>query len=228
MAKNEIDFFDVRGFARKHGGVIAKYPNKKVVYAQGDPADALFHIVSGAVKVTIISEAGREAIVAVLKAGHFFGEGCLGGQLIRHSTIATTSPCEIARFPHSVIAQALTDDPSFVKLFVHFILDRNEVLKADLIDHIFNSSEKRLARILLALSTTETKAQFHLVPIDIDQNMLASMVGTTRSRVNRFMNKFRKLGYIDYNGRIRVNNSLLHLFLSENPQKDVNRKSMRE
>ncbi len=228
MATNEEDFFDARGFARKHGGAIAKYPNKKVVYAQGDPADALFYILRGTAKVTINSEAGREAVIAVLKDGDFFGEGCLDGHLIRLSTITTTSISEIARFQSGAVKQALANDPSFVAIFVHFLLVRNEMTKADLIDHIFSSSEKRLARILLALANSASESRFNAIPIAIDQSLLAGMVGTTRSRVNRFMNKFRKLGYVEYNGRIEVNNSLLKLFLSENPQKDVNRKPMRE
>ncbi len=216
--KNEP--FDYRAFIAKHGGGgVSKYADKQMIYAQGDNADALFYIVDGAVKVTIFSEYGKEAVIGILGPGDFFGEGCLDGQLLRNSTIATTAACEIVRLDRPVVVAALNDDPAFAQSFMHFMLDRNQKLQADLIDQLFNSSEKRLARILLTLANTGLGTQSNTITMAI-QEMLATMVGTTRSRINQFMNKFRKLGYINYNGHIEVNNSLLNLILHDQPQSD--------
>jgi CRP/FNR family cyclic AMP-dependent transcriptional regulator len=217
--KNEP--FDYRAFIAKHGGgVVSKYADKQTIYAQGDTADALFYIVSGAVKVTISSEYGKEAVIGILGPGDFFGEGCLDGQLLRNSTIATTAASEIVRLDRPIVMAALKDDPAFAQSFMHFILDRNQRLQADLIDQLFNSSEKRLARILLTLANTGLGTQSNTITMAINQEMLATMVGTTRSRINQFMNKFRKLGYINYNGHIEVNNSLLNLILHDQQQSD--------
>jgi CRP/FNR family cyclic AMP-dependent transcriptional regulator len=217
--KNEP--FDYRAFIAKHGGgIISKYVDIQTIYAQGDTADALFYIVSGAVKVTIFSEYGKEAVIGILGPGDFFGEGCLDGQLLRNSTIATTAASEIIRLDRSAVMTALKDDPEFAQCFMHFVLDRNQKLQADLIDQLFNSSEKRLARILLTLANTGLGTQSNTITMAINQEMLATMVGTTRSRINQFMNKFRKLGYIDYNGHIEVNNSLLNLILNDHQKSD--------
>lgn len=217
--KNEA--FDYRAFIAKHGGgIVSKCADKQTIYAQGDTADALFYIVVGAVKVTIFSEYGKEAVIGILGPGDFFGEGCLDGQLLRNSTIATTAASEIVRLDRSVVVAALNDDPAFAQSFMHFMLDRNQKLQADLIDQLFNSSEKRLARILLTLANTGLGTQSNTITMAINQEMLATMVGTTRSRINQFMNKFRKLGYINYNGHIEVNNSLLNLILHDQPQSD--------
>jgi CRP/FNR family transcriptional regulator, cyclic AMP receptor protein len=220
MAADKNPHFELQTFVARHGGSILKYGDKQVVYCQGDPADALFYIVSGMFKVTIHSEFGKEAVIAFLGPGDFFGEGCLDGQLLRGSTIATTSISEVARFDRTVIARVLRDDPAFANLFLRFLLDRNQKLQADLIDQLFNSSEKRLARILLMLANSAIGNQSNLITIPISQEMLANMVGTTRSRINQFMNKFRKLGYIDYNGQIKVNNALLNLILHD-PSHDI-------
>ena len=217
--KNEP--FDYRAFIAKHGGgMVSKYADKQTIYTQGDTADALFYIVSGAVKVTIFSEYGKEAVIGILGLGDFFGEGCLDGQLARNSTIAATAASEIVRLDRLVVVAALNSDPAFAQCFMHFMLDRNQKLQADLIDQLFNSSEKRLARILLTLANTGLGTQSNTITMAINQEMLATMVGTTRSRINQFMNKFRKLGYIDYNGHIEVNNSLLNLILHDQPQSD--------
>jgi CRP/FNR family transcriptional regulator, cyclic AMP receptor protein len=222
MAEEEKEpRFDYRAFQAKHGGAtVTKYSDKQTVYAQGDKADALYYIVSGSVKVTIYSEYGKEAVIGILTAGDFFGEGCVDGQIMRNSSIVTTSECEIARIDIGVVSRALDSDPDFAKLFMHFILDRNQKLQSDMIDQLFNSSEKRLARILLTLANTGLGTQSNTITMAINQEMLATMVGTTRSRVNQFMNKFRKLGYINYNGNIEVNNSLLNLILHDQPQSD--------
>jgi CRP-like cAMP-binding protein len=216
VTDNKKESFDYRAFIAKHGGgMVSKYADKQTVYAQGDTADALFYIVSGAVKVTIFSEYGKEAVIGILGAGDFFGEGCLDGQLMRNSTIAATSASEIVRLDRAVVVGALQDDQVFAQTFMHFVLERNQKLQADLIDQLFNSSEKRLARILLTLANTGLGPQSNTIALAINQEMLATMVGTTRSRINQFMNKFRRLGYIDYNGKIEVRNSLMNLVLND-------------
>jgi CRP-like cAMP-binding protein len=221
MAQAENQLFDYRTFIARHAaGAVSKYGDRQVVYAQGGPSDALFYIASGSVKVTILSEFGKEAVIAILGPGDFFGEGCVDGQLLRSSTITTTGASEIARFDRSIISGALKDDPAFAELFVHFILDRNQKLQADLVDQLFNSSEKRLARILLTLANSGLGLQSNIISIPVNQEMLANMVGTTRSRINQFMNKFRKMGFIEYNGHIKVNNSLLNVILHEQPPDD--------
>jgi CRP/FNR family cyclic AMP-dependent transcriptional regulator len=214
-AKHKVGSFDFQAFiGKRHAGTLAKYQDQQIIYTQGDPADAVFYIVSGAVKVTIISEHGKEAIIAILGAGDFFGEGCLDGLLLRNSTIVATTACEIARFDRKTIIDALNDDHEFSHLFLSFVLDRNQKLQADLVDQLFNSSEKRLARILMTLASSGLDDQSNMITIPITQETLAHMVGTTRSRINQFMTRFRKLGYIDYNGKIRVHNSLLNIILN--------------
>ena len=222
MAEEQENQFDYRAFITKHSaGAITKVSDKQTIYAQGDTADALYYIVSGSVKVTIFSEYGNEAVIGILTAGDFFGEGCLDGQLLRNSTIAATSEGEIVRLDRAVVTRALHEDPAFAQLFMHFVLDRNQKLQADLIDQLFNSSEKRLARILLTLANTGLGTKSNTITMAINHEMLATMVGTTRSRINQFMNKFRKLGYIDYNGNIEVNNSLLNLILHDQSNGDT-------
>lgn len=220
MTQENEGQFDYRAFIAKHGGAISKYLDRQIVYGQGDPAEALFYIVSGSVKVIIVSEYGKEAVIAILAAGDFFGEGCLDGQILQNATITATSDSEIARFERATVIRALADDSAFAKLFMHFALERNRKLQADLINQLFNSSEKRLAQILLTLANTGLGTQSNIITMAISQEMLATMVGTTRSRINQFMNKFRKLGYINYNGNIEVHNSLLTLILHDHPQSD--------
>jgi CRP/FNR family transcriptional regulator, cyclic AMP receptor protein len=208
--------FDYRGFiARHHGASISHYKNGQEIYAQGDPANALFYIIRGAVTVTTNSEQGKEAVIAILGPCDFFGEACLDGNLLRNTTITCTTAAEIVRFTRTTIIAALKSDSEFASLFLSFVLHRNQKLQADLIDQLFNSSEKRLARILLTLANTGLDPQSNMITVPITQETLANMVGTTRSRINQFMMKFRKLGYIDYNGQIRVRSSLLNIILSE-------------
>ena len=214
VTKGEGERFDYKAFAANHSGVtITNCADHQTVYAQGDPANAIFYIISGSFKVTIISEHGKEAVIAILGPGDFFGEGCLDGHLLRSSTIAATTAGEIARFDRATIIQALKDDPAFSDLFLRFILDRNQKLQADLVDQLFNSSEKRLARILMTLASVGLNDHSNVITMPITQETLANMVGTTRSRISQFMTKFRKLGYIDYDGQIRVHNSLLNIIL---------------
>jgi CRP-like cAMP-binding protein len=218
MARSNRNRFDVHAFiAKKNSGIIQKYQSREIVFQQGDPADALFYIISGTVRATIVSEFGKEAVIGLLESDDFFGERCLNENLKRITTITTVSDCEIARFDRAIVIRALTEDRPFASSFMDFILDRNQKLQAALVDRLFNSSEKRLARVLLTLASSGIADKSNVIPTSINQEMLASMVGTTRSRINLFMNKFRKLGYIDYNGRITVNGSLLNLILHEQP-----------
>lgn len=203
--------------ASNAGANLTRYEKDDIVYSQGDAADFLFYIVSGMVKISVFSEQGREAVTAFLGAGDFFGEGCLGAHLLRASTITTTSVCEIARLDRALVKGLLAEDHTFAGFFMEFLLGRNEKLNADLVDQLFNSSEKRLARILLTLANAGVDEKSHLIPLPVSQELLANMVGTTRSRINQFMNKFRKLGYVEYNGRIRVHNSLLSIILNDGP-----------
>ena len=221
MPNDKRAAFDYRGFIAKHGGAtVVKFADEQTIYAQGDPSDALFYIVSGAVKVTVISEYGKEAVVGILRAGDFFGEGCLDGPPSRNSTIVATADSEIVRIDRAVAARELHDDAAFGEVFMSFLLQRNQKLQGDLLDQLFNSSEKRLARILLILANSEMGAQTTTIPMALSQETLATMVGTTRSRINQFMNKFRRLGYIDYNGKIEVRNSLVNLILDRPQQSD--------
>jgi len=220
MAKDDssIEPFDVRAFiAKRDGGTVLQYPYGHFVYRQGDPAVALYYIISGTAKVSVNTENGREAAIAILSGGDFFGESCMYGQLSQGTTVTTTSDCEIARFNQAMVGRALRDDPAFLDVFLNFLLKQNQKLKADLIDQLFNSSEKRLARILLTLARTGQADQSTIITLPINQEMLADMVGTTRPRINQFMNKFRKLGYIEYNGQIKVHSSLLNFLLYDSP-----------
>lgn len=203
--------------ATSAGAVVADYPERHVLYTQGDTADALFCIVSGSVKITIVSEHGKEGVISLLGSGDFFGEDCLADSAVRSSTATTASASKIARFSKEAIERAICHDATFCRAFIKYLLVRNERLKADLADHLFNSSEKRLARILLTLANIDSSEQSSVIPISVTQEMLAAMVGTTRSRINQFMTKFRRLGYIEYNGQITVRNSLLNIILAEQP-----------
>ena len=227
LAKLKVESFDYKDFmARRRGGSLLAYRKGQIVYAQGDPPNSFFYIIRGAVKITIYSETGREAIIGTLSAGDFFGEGCLDGRLLRTSTIICTSDCELARFPPAAIRMALNEDQAFTRIFLAFILGRNEQLKAHLVDHWFNSSEKRLARILIILANAASEEEIEFIKIAIDQETLAKMVGTTRSRINYFMNKFRALGYVDYNGDISVHRSLTNVLLQERrPQSRISKRA---
>jgi CRP/FNR family cyclic AMP-dependent transcriptional regulator len=214
MEKTDISDFDCRAFIATQGeGSISKYEEGKTIYRQGDPADAAFFIMSGAAKVIIHSEQGKAAMIAMLEAGDFFGEGCMDGNLLRQSTVVTANKCEIARFSRAAVFRALKDDLVFAKVFLMFLLSRNDKLRRDLVGHLFDSSEKRLARVLLSLANNGLANQSEFIDIPITQETLAMMVGTTRQHINEFMNKFRKFGYIDYNGHIKVRNSLMNVIL---------------
>ena len=199
------------------GRTLSDYHRNEVIFTQGDPADAVFYIKTGKVKITVISEQGKEAVVAVLGSDEFCGEGCLAGQTRRMATATTMSECEIMRVEKAAIIRVLHDEPGFSEMFVSHLLARTIRVEEDLVDQLFNSSEKRLARALLLLANFGKEGRPEPVIAKVSQETLAEMIGTTRSRVSFFMNKFRKLGLIDYNGHLEVHSSLLNVVLHENP-----------
>jgi CRP/FNR family transcriptional regulator, cyclic AMP receptor protein len=197
------------------GASLLTFGADKIIFTQGEPADAIFYIQKGKVKITVISHEGKEAVLAILGSGEFFGEGCLASQLRRMATISTMTDCKIVRLEKAVVIRLLHEDRSFSETFMSFLLERNIRVEEDLIDQLFNSSEKRLARILLLLAKFGKDGKSELVIPKVSQETLAQMVGTTRGRVNRFMNNFRRLGYIEYDGKIKVNSSLLNVILRD-------------
>jgi CRP/FNR family transcriptional regulator, cyclic AMP receptor protein len=211
--------FDPKVFLSKVNGgrTISDYRTDQIVYRQGDPADCVFFIQSGKVKKTVVSKQGKEAVVALLGAGDFFGEGCLAGEVLRLATVCAMTECVIARIAKADIIRVIHEQPAFAELFISHLLARKSRVEADLVDQLFNSSEKRLARILLLLANFGKEGRPEPVIAKISQETLAEMVGTTRSRVSFFMNKFRELGLIDYNGKIEVHSSLLNLVLHDQP-----------
>jgi CRP-like cAMP-binding protein len=211
--------FDPKTFLSKVNGgqTNTKYKKGEIVYRQGDPADSVFYVQSGKVKKTLISAQGREAVVAVFGAGDFFGERCLAGQPRRFATASAITDCEITRIPKARIIEVIHKQPAFAELFISHLLARTSRIEADLVDQLFNSSEKRLARTLLLLANFGKEGEPEPILAKISQQTLAEMVGTTRSRVSSFMNKFRQLGLIDYNGNIEVHRSLLNVVLHEQP-----------
>jgi CRP-like cAMP-binding protein len=190
--------------------------NQKV-FSQGDQADAVFYIQEGKVKVCVVSEQGKEAVVAIHADGEFFGESCLNGHPRRVATVTTITECVILRLEKAAIVRILHDEPKFSELFILHLLSRNSRVEEDLVDQLFNSSEKRLARVLLLMANFGKEEKLELVIPKISQETLAEMIGTTRSRVSFFMNKFRNLGFINYNGALEVHNSLLNVVLHDNP-----------
>ncbi len=186
-----------------------------VIFAQGDPASSVLYVEKGAVRLSVLSHAGKEAVVAVLDGRHFFGEGCLVGQLHRMATATAMTPCTIVAVEKQEMVRHLRDRPAFADRFLTHMLTRNIRIEEDLIDQLFNSSEKRLARTLLLLARYGEPEASHRALPRVSQELLAEMIGTTRSRVNFFMNKFRKLGFIDYNGGLKIHNSLLTVVLRD-------------
>ena len=204
-------FLDSTGLGRKVG----KFQKKETVFAQGDSAKSVIYIQEGGVKLTVVNEVGKEAVVAILGPGDFFGEGCLSGQLICMATAAAIAPTTVLVIEKSEMNRVLHGEHEFSDRFIAYMLARNIRVEEDLIDQLFNSTEKRLARTLLLLARYGKQDQPQKVIAKISQETLADMIGTTRSRVNLFMNKFRKLGFIKYNGGIKINNSLLSVVLHE-------------
>ena len=190
-------------------------PKNRILFSQGDAADAVFYIRTGQVKLIVISSQGKEAIVAMLEPGAFFGEGCLAGQLVCMATAAATEKSTIVRIDKQAMIRVLHDEPAFSELFLAYLLSRNIRIQEDLVDQLFNSSEKRLARVLLLMAHFGKEGKSEAVIPKISQEVLAEMIGTTRSRVSFFMNKFRKLGFLDYNGGVHVHSSLLNVVLHD-------------
>jgi CRP/FNR family cyclic AMP-dependent transcriptional regulator len=217
MNLNKEPIFDSKIFLSQagKGRTLVDYEKNQVVFAQGDPANAVFYIQKGKVKLTVLSNQGKEAVVAILAAGDFFGEGCLTSQMLRMATASTMVSCSIMRLEKTRMMRALHDEPAFSELMVAHLLSRTMRIEEDLIDQLFNSSEKRLARVLLMLANFGKEGTQEPIVAKISQQTLAEIVGTTRSRVSFFMNKFRKLGFIEYNDHLEVHSSLLNVVLHD-------------
>ena len=210
--------FDPNHFLVKvaEGKTVSSYRKDQIVFSQGAPADAVFYIQKGKTKIMVISEHGKEAVVALLGTGDFCGEGCLAGQPLRISTASAMTDCVVTRLEKGAIIRVLRDEPAFSEMFLSYVLSRIIRVEEDLVDQLFNSSEKRLARLLLLLANFGKESQPEPVIASISQETLAEMIGTTRSRVSSFMNKFRRLGFIDYNGGgLEVHSSLLNVVLHD-------------
>jgi CRP/FNR family cyclic AMP-dependent transcriptional regulator len=200
------------------GKTMLTFRTGQTVFAQGDVADTVFYIQKGRLKVVVLSEQGKEAVVGILEAGQFFGEGCMNGHPLRIATTTAMEDCLLTAITKKTMTASLHDQPKFSQMFMSYLLTRNGRIEEDLIDQLFNSSEKRLARLLLLLANFGTESSPKPIEAKISQETLAEMIGTTRSRVSFFMNKFRKLGFISYNGKIKVNSSLLSAVLYDKPQ----------
>jgi len=209
--------FDPKMFLAKVGAgrKMMDYRQGEAVFSQGDHADAVFYLQKGKLKLTVVSDQGKEAVIAILEAGDFFGEGCLAGQIQRMATAAAMTDCAAARLEKSEMIRVLHEEPVFSELFLRYVLSRNIRIEEDLVDQLFNSSEKRLARVLLLLANFGKEGRPEPVIPKISQQMLAEIIGTTRARVNFFMNRFRKLGFIEYNGGLHVHSSLLNVVLHD-------------
>ena len=217
LSKHSFDvteFLDCIGQGRK----IVRVQKKKEVYAQGDACDAVFYIKKGKIKLTVVSKVGKEATIAILNPADFFGEGCLAGQPLRMSSATAMTDCELMRIENKAMQDTLHREQTLSDKFVAYLLSRNIRYEEDLVDQLFNSSEKRLARILLLLARFGKDGQPEKVLPKISQETLAEMVGTTRSRVSFFMNRFRKLGFINYNGELEIHSSLLTVVLHDSPR----------
>src|ERR1700752_1685927 len=220
MATKRRHSFDKKSFLARvgDGQSIGKYRKGQTVFSQGDPGDAVFYIQKGKATLTVVSEQGKEAVIAILGSDDFFGEGFLAGQAQRIATVTTMTDSIIVQLEKSAIIEIIHEEPAFSEMFIAHLLSRAIRVEADLVDQLFNSSEKRLARLLLLLANFGKESRPEPVIAKISQETLAEMIGTTRSRVSFFMNKFRKLGFINYNGGIEVHSSLLNVVLHDQPQ----------
>jgi CRP/FNR family transcriptional regulator, cyclic AMP receptor protein len=214
------DAFDTTAFLAKvgDGKTITIYQKDQNVFEQGEAADTIFYLQKGKIKLTVQSERGKEAVVGILEAGQFFGEGCMNGHPLRMSTTTAIEDSVVTAITKKAMLAVLHSEPAFSEMFVAYLLKRNGRIEEDLIDQLFNSSEKRLARLLLLLANFGKEGSPQPIEPNISQETLAEMIGTTRSRVSFFMNKFRKLGLINYNGKIEINSSLLSAVLHEKPE----------
>ena len=217
MARKQSPRFNPKTFLATvgKGKTLLTPPKQTIIFSQGDAADAVFYIQEGQVKLSVVSQEGKEAIVAILERGNFFGEGCLAGQLVYMATATARENATLVRLDKQAMIDILHNEPTFSELFLAYLLARNIRIQEDLVDQLFNSSEKRLARILLLLAHFGKEAKSEAIIPKISQEVLAEMIGTTRSRVSFFMNKFRKLGFLDYNGGVHVHSSLLNIVLHD-------------
>ena len=208
---------DAQAFLKSAGSArrVVTYQKGKVIFSQGQPSDTVFYVQKGEIKISVLSRGGKEAVVAMLGPGDFFGEGALTGQSIRIGTATATMPTTVLVIEKGAMLRLLHDEPTFSDRFISYMLARNLRIEADLVDHLFNSSEKRLARTLLLLARYGDQTGVERKIPKISQETLAEMIGTTRSRVNFFMNKFRDLGFIEYNGGLKINTSLLSIVLHD-------------
>ena len=220
FAVKSTEPFDPQNFLAKigEGRTISTYRKGENIFSQGDIADSVFYIQKGKVKLTVVSEHGREAVVAILGKDEFCGEGCLAGQPKRIASATALTDCDIMRIEKDAVVRALNEEPVFSQLFLEHLLVRTMRVEEDLVDQLFNSSEKRLARALLLLANFGKEGRPEPIIAKVSQETLAEMIGTTRSRVSFFMNKFRKLGFISYNGTIEVHSSLLSVVLNDRPE----------
>lgn len=209
--------FDFKSFVvgNGNGRTIVELRERAALFSQGDPADRVFYILKGKVTLTVVSAQGKEAVIAVLGPDSFVGEGCLAGQRLRMATATAMTDGSVVRLKKEAMIRLLHEQPAFAELFTAYLLSRNIRVEEDLVDQLFNSSEKRLARILLLLAHVGKQEKSELVVPKVSQELLADMIGTTRARVSFFMNKFRKLGLIEYNGGLRVHSSLLNIVVHD-------------
>jgi CRP/FNR family transcriptional regulator, cyclic AMP receptor protein len=217
MVRKRTPPFDPQTFLTKvgNGKTSLTSPKKHTIFSQGDAAEAVFYIQAGKVKLTVVSKQGKEAVVAVLERGSFFGESCLAGQTVRSATATALENSSLVRIDKDAMIRVLHEEPTFAELFIAYLLAHTLRVEEDLVDHLFNSSEMRLARVLLLMAHFGKEGKPEPVIAKISQETLAEMIGTTRSRVSFFMNKFRKLGFIDYNGELHVHSSLLNVVLHD-------------
>jgi CRP-like cAMP-binding protein len=217
MENNAKPTFDPKAFLAtvSRGRTVSAYRKEDVVFLQSSPADAVFYIQNGKIKIVVASKQGKEAVIAILGPGDFFGEGCLIGQPLRLATARAMAESEVMRLGKAEMIRVLHAEPAFGELFMAHLLTRNSRIEEDLVDQLFNSSEKRLARTLLILANFGKDGGPQPITTPISQETLAEIIGTTRSRVSQFMNKFRKLGFIEYNGHLHIHSSLLSVVLRE-------------
>jgi len=217
MARRRALTFSSRTFLKKVGSrrTSQNYRNRQPIFSQGDAADAMFYVEAGNVKLTVLSKRGKKAVIAIFRQGDFFGEGCLGAPSLRMSSATAVHLATITRVEKAIVVRILHDDPVFARLLIAHLLSRIVRIEEDFLDQLFNSSEKRLARTLLMLASFGTQSKPDPAVLKVSQGTLAEMIGTTRSRVSFFMNRFRKMGLIDYNGSLRVHRTLLAYLLHE-------------
>jgi len=217
MARKRTLAFDNEMFLKRIGRrkTTREYKNKETIFTQGDVADAMFYVGAGDVKLTVLSKRGKKGVIAIFRQGDFFGEGCLGTPSLRMSSATAVHGATITRVEKATIVRIIHDDPVFARLFIAHLISRVVRIEEDFVDQLFNSSEKRLARTLLLLARFGSPAKTHTAILKVNQGTLAEMIGTTRSRVSFFMNRFRKLGLIDYNGRLQVHRELMTFLLHE-------------